>query len=90
MAIQIVELARSLDLDVIAEGVETIEQAMAVSTHGVAKAQGWLYGRAVPLDELLRRLPEACGRRRAATHRAGSARQLGAGRRVVCLPRSCS
>ena len=31
---------------------------MAVSTHGVAKAQGWLYGRAVPLDELLRRLPE--------------------------------
>ncbi|MFG0232146.1 EAL domain-containing protein [Achromobacter sp. AONIH1] len=58
VAIQIVELARSLDLDVIAEGVETIEQAMAVSTHGVAKAQGWLYGRAVPLDELLRRLPE--------------------------------
>ena len=57
MAIQIVELARSLDLDVIAEGVETIEQAMAVSTHGVAKAQGWLYGRAVPLDAL-RRLPE--------------------------------
>ena len=44
VAIQIVELARSLDLDVIAEGVETIERAMAVSTHGVAKAQGWLYG----------------------------------------------
>ena len=65
VAIQIVELARSLDLDVIAEGVETIEQAMAVSTHGVAKAQGWLYGRAVPLDELLRRLPEGLRRRRA-------------------------
>ena len=92
VAIQIVELARSLDLDVIAEGVETIEQAMAVSTHGVAKAQGWLYGRAVPLDELLRRLPEGLRPppRARATHRAGSARQLGAGRRVVCLPRSCS
>ena len=78
VAIQIVELARSLDLDVIAEGVETIEQAMAVSTHGVAKAQGWLYGRAVPLDELLR--PKACGHRRARRQpSAGSARQLGAG-----------
>ena len=41
-------LARTLGMSVIAEGVETRDQADALGTVGVELAQGWLYGRAVP------------------------------------------
>jgi EAL domain-containing protein (putative c-di-GMP-specific phosphodiesterase class I)/GGDEF domain-containing protein len=48
-----IQLARELRLQVVAEGVETPEQALFLKAQGVEFAQGWLYARAMPSDELL-------------------------------------
>jgi EAL domain-containing protein (putative c-di-GMP-specific phosphodiesterase class I) len=48
----IVAMARALDLDAIAEGVETPEQLEALRRLGCRHAQGYLLGRPVPADEL--------------------------------------
>ena len=47
----VIVLARSLNLDVLAEGVETAEQAAWLRREGCDWAQGWHYGRAVPAEE---------------------------------------
>ena len=47
-----VELADVLGLEVVAEGVETEQQAEALRQMGVRRAQGFLYAPAVPLDTL--------------------------------------
>jgi EAL domain-containing protein (putative c-di-GMP-specific phosphodiesterase class I) len=47
----IVELARTVGLTVVAEGVETPEQADLLRTLGCDAAQGWLWSRAVSPDE---------------------------------------
>lgn len=53
---QIVSMARQLDMDVIAEGVETQEQARALSALDVRYAQGWLYDRAMPFADVREKL----------------------------------
>ena len=40
----IINLGTSLGLEVIAEGVEDIEQAMILQSMGCVMGQGWLYG----------------------------------------------
>jgi cyclic di-GMP phosphodiesterase Gmr len=45
-------LAQALRLDVIAKGVETEEVAAKLRSEGVPYAQGWLYSKALPADEL--------------------------------------
>lgn len=50
----IVNLAQLLDLKVTAEGVETLEQRELLLRMGCTRAQGWLYSKAVPLEQLLR------------------------------------
>jgi diguanylate cyclase (GGDEF)-like protein len=50
----IIALAARLGVDVIAEGVETEEQADTLRALGCASAQGYLYSRAVPAIELQR------------------------------------
>ena len=45
----LVAMCAALGLDVVAEGVETAKQEAAVGAVGCTFAQGWRYGRAVPL-----------------------------------------
>jgi len=50
----IVSLARMLELDVIAEGVETEEQARFLSQAGCHAIQGYLFSRPIPAEEMTR------------------------------------
>jgi diguanylate cyclase (GGDEF)-like protein/PAS domain S-box-containing protein len=50
----IVSLARMLGLDVIAEGVETEEQARFLSRAGCHAIQGYLFSRPIPAEEMTR------------------------------------
>ncbi len=43
-------LARGLDVDIVAEGVETTEQRDVLASFGCAHAQGYLFGRPEPVD----------------------------------------
>jgi diguanylate cyclase (GGDEF)-like protein len=48
----LVGLCADLELDVVAEGIETAEQASLVTAAGCTTAQGYLYGRPAPLSAL--------------------------------------
>jgi sensor c-di-GMP phosphodiesterase-like protein len=48
----IIEMAKSLKLRMVAEGVETQEQADYLHARGVQMAQGWHYSRAISLHDL--------------------------------------
>jgi sensor c-di-GMP phosphodiesterase-like protein len=50
----VVALAAALRVKVVAEGVETREQAFFLRAAGVDAGQGWLWSKAVPADELER------------------------------------
>jgi diguanylate cyclase (GGDEF)-like protein/PAS domain S-box-containing protein len=54
IAIAIIQLGKSLNLSVVAEGVETEEQAAFLIGHGCNKAQGFFYSRPVLPDDLLK------------------------------------
>ena len=45
----LVGVAEGLELDTVAEGVETIEEARLLTSQGWLRGQGWLYGKAAPL-----------------------------------------
>ncbi|MES2152874.1 MAG: EAL domain-containing protein [Pseudomonadota bacterium] len=53
IAIAIIQLGKSLNLSVIAEGVETEEQAAFLLRHGCNQAQGYFYSRPVLPDDLM-------------------------------------
>lgn len=48
-----IAMARQLALLMVAEGIETDEQLEYLRQRGVQYGQGWLFGKAMPLDELL-------------------------------------
>ena len=52
IATAIISLAKGLELDVIAEGVETEAQRLFLSEHGCALYQGYLFSRPIPVDQL--------------------------------------
>ncbi|GAA3981292.1 hypothetical protein GCM10022279_01140 [Comamonas faecalis] len=51
MAQTVIALARGLDLQVVAEGVETPEQQQWLLHHGCHLLQGYLLARPMPLNE---------------------------------------
>jgi diguanylate cyclase len=58
----VIPLGQQLGLTVLAEGVETREQAEFLRGLGCHEAQGYLYAKPMPLDELLHWLDAAGGR----------------------------
>jgi len=49
----IVAMAKTLQLNIVAEGIETREQADYLQALGVEFGQGWLYGKAMPFAEFM-------------------------------------
>ena len=54
VVIAAISLAHSLGMKVVAEGVETADQARAVIELGIDEIQGFFFGKPVPADDLLR------------------------------------
>src|SRR6185369_1351539 len=54
----VITLANDLGLEVVAEGVESPEQAQVLEQLGCQYAQGYLWAKALPLDELTVRLKD--------------------------------
>ena len=49
----IIAMAHSLDLDVIAEGVEVKEQKQLLANKGCLQFQGFLFGKPMPIDAFM-------------------------------------
>ncbi len=45
-------MAHALQLEVVAEGIETVEQRLMLQRLGVDRGQGWLFGRPEPMPQL--------------------------------------
>ncbi len=58
----IIGMAKNLDLRLVAEGVETVEQARFLKDHGCDTAQGYLYSRPVPVRSFRRLLEDGVPR----------------------------
>ena len=56
VAFHIVEMARSLKLETVAEGIEHEYQAQTLDQWGVDSGQGWLFAKPMSVDEFLERL----------------------------------
>ena len=54
----IIAMANSLDMQVLAEGVETVQQIAFLTSHGCPSAQGYYYSEAVPEDAFFRLVDE--------------------------------
>ena len=52
----VIRMARDMDINIIAEGVETIEQASFLKSIGSEKVQGFLFDKPFPIEEFEKRL----------------------------------
>jgi EAL domain-containing protein (putative c-di-GMP-specific phosphodiesterase class I) len=57
----VLAMGRHMEVAVVAEGVETVEQDAALRALGCVLAQGFLYARPMPADDLSPRLGERLG-----------------------------
>lgn len=57
MVATIISLARSLGAKIVSEGIETEEQSVILTSAGCAIMQGYLYGRPVPIDAIMKQTP---------------------------------
>ncbi len=62
----IVSLGHSLDLEIVAEGVETVQQATLLRAEGCDEVQGFYYAEAMQADELIAYVREIRARARSA------------------------
>jgi len=67
-----IAVARAMDMEVTAEGVETEAQADLVRTAGCDHIQGWYYYKAITAEEIRMRLDENRERLDGARKRIGS------------------
>ena len=51
--VHVIDMAKSLGLDVVAEGVQTLEQVRWLVDHGVFYGQGYLFSKALPVDDFI-------------------------------------
>lgn len=49
----IIDMAKALNLKIVAEGIETEEQQAFLYEHGVQFGQGWLFAKALPANEFI-------------------------------------
>jgi diguanylate cyclase (GGDEF)-like protein len=61
IATTIVDLARNMNLSVIAEGIETEEQRDYLQSHGCRLGQGYLFSRPQPADEVVKLFKQLTG-----------------------------
>ena len=52
VAPHIIDMAKQLHLEMVAEGIETVKQAEWLTSHGVQYGQGWLFSKALNAAEL--------------------------------------
>lgn len=79
----VIALGRSLGLDVVAEGVETLDQQSYLIGQGCKLGQGYLYGRASPASGVPRLIATAAAR--AARSADGQASGVGSGPRLQAV-----
>jgi sensor c-di-GMP phosphodiesterase-like protein len=56
VVLHIIEMAHSLNLEMIAEGIDTEDRALFLADRGVRLAQGWHFGKPMKLDRILSHL----------------------------------
>jgi diguanylate cyclase (GGDEF)-like protein len=78
-----VRLTRSLEMTMVAEGVETEEQLMVLHRLGVPRVQGYFLGRPVPADQVERTAERAERKLARVLKRHGKFRQAAAARDAV-------
>jgi EAL domain-containing protein (putative c-di-GMP-specific phosphodiesterase class I) len=72
----VITLAHALELNVVAEGVETEQQAQFLAAHGCDEMQGYHFARPMPADECTRMLARHGGSPAHGADRPGHARPL--------------